>query len=102
MSQSKRMSLVEALTGTLVGLLLAFVVNAFMMHLTGVTASAAQNFVIVAGHTVVSMIRQYALRRFFNYLPQLQAWWVVRRPDVIKFIDKVLELYARGRSGRRW
>lgn len=102
MSQSKRMSLVEALTSTLVGLLLAFVVNVFMMHLTGVQASAARNLVIVAGHTVVSMVRQYALRRFFNALPRLQAWWIVRRPDVIRWVDKVLEMYARNRSGRRF
>lgn len=66
MSQSKAMSLVEAITNTLVGLALAFAVNAALMHWTGVTATAMQNFLIVAGHTVVSVLRSYLIRRVFN------------------------------------
>lgn len=66
MSQSKTMSLVEAITNTLVGLALAFAVNAALMHWTGVTATAMQNFLIVAGHTVVSVLRSYVIRRLFN------------------------------------
>lgn len=66
MSQSKLMSLVEAITNTLVGLALAFAVNAALMYWTGVTATAMQNFLIVAGHTVVSVLRSYVIRRMFN------------------------------------
>lgn len=71
MSQSKAMSLVEAITNTLVGLALAFAVNAALMHWTGVTATAMQNFLIVAGHTVVSVLRSYVIRRMFNRYPEL-------------------------------
>jgi hypothetical protein len=60
------MSFVEAITNTLVGLALAFAVNAALMHWTGVTATAMQNFLIVAGHTVVSVLRSYVIRRMFN------------------------------------
>ena len=60
--------MVEAVTNTVVGLFLAFMVNAALMHWTGVTASAMQNLLIVGGHTVVSVVRSYVLRRLFN-------WW---------------------------
>ena len=99
MSQSKMMSLVEAITNTLVGLALAFAVNAALMHWTGVTATAMQNFLIVAGHTVVSVLRSYLLRRLFNaqWRPRLQAWWIVRRRGVVQFIDRMADAYGRGR-----
>lgn len=104
MSQSKMMSLVEAIANTFVGLALAFAVNAALMHWTGVTATAMQNFLIVAGHTVVSVLRSYLLRRLFNadWRPRLQAWWIVRRPAVVRAIDKICDAHAKYRSGRRW
>jgi len=89
MIQSKAMSLVEAITNTLVGLALAFAVNAALMHWTGVTATAMQNFLIVAGHTVVSVLRSYMIRRMFN-----GGWRAA--------LDRVLTCHERYRSGRRW
>ena len=66
MNQTKLMSFVEAITNTFVGLALAFAVNAALMHWTGVAATAMQNFLIVAGHIVVSVLRSYVIRRMFN------------------------------------
>ena len=89
MSQSKMMSLVEALVNTVVGLALAFAVNEALMHWTGVTATAAQNFLIVAGHSVASVLRSYAIRRLFN-----SGWRAA--------LDRALTYHERYRSGRRW
>jgi len=99
-TQSKSMSLLEAVTNTVVGLFLAFMVNAALMHWTGVTASPMQNLLIVSGHTVVSVVRSYLLRRLFNagWRPRLQAWWIVTRPRVEEFLDRASCWY--GRSGR--
>jgi hypothetical protein len=80
------MSFVEAITNTLVGLALAFAVNAALMHWTGVTATAMQNFLIVAGHTVVSVLRSYVIRRIFN-----GGWRAA--------LDRVLNCHERYRSG---
>ena len=88
MSQSKAMSFVEAITNTLVGLALAFAVNAALMHWTGVTATAMQNFLIVAGHTVVSVLRSYVIRRIFN-----GGWRAA--------LDRALTCHEHYRSGRR-
>lgn len=64
--QTKIQSLVEAVTNTLSGLVLAFVVNMLLMGAVGVSATAKQNLLIVGGHTIVSVIRSYVVRRFFN------------------------------------
>ena len=64
--QTKIQSLVEAVTNTLFGLVLAFVVNMLLMGAAGVSATAKQNLLIVGGHTIVSVIRSYVVRRFFN------------------------------------
>lgn len=98
--QSKLMSLAEAVTNTVVGLFLAFMVNAALMHWTGVTASAMQNLLIVGGHTVVSVVRSYLLRRLFNagWRPRLQAWWICKRPAVVQFLERMWCWY--GHHGR--
>ena len=64
--QTKIQSLVEAVANTLSGLVLAFIVNMLLMGAAGVTASHEQNAIIVVGHTVVSVIRSYVVRRYFN------------------------------------
>ena len=64
--QTKIQSLVEAVINTLSRLVLAFVVNMLLMGAAGVTASPKQNLLIVGGHTIVSVIRSYVVRRFFN------------------------------------
>lgn len=64
--QTKIQSLVEAVINTLSGLVLAFVVNMLLMGAAGVSATAKQNLLIVGGHTIVSVIRSYVVRRFFN------------------------------------
>lgn len=66
--QSKRMSFVEACTNTAFGLVLAFALNALLMHWAGVTFTMTQNLLIVSGHTIVSVVRTYVLRRLFNRL----------------------------------
>lgn len=89
MSQSKWMSFVEAVTNTMIGLVIAFVLNAFLMAAAGVTATATQNALIVVGHTVVSVLRSYFIRRMFN-----GGWRAA--------LDRVLTCHERYRSGRRW
>ena len=64
--QTKIQSLMEAVTNTLSGLVLAFIVNMLLMGAAGVTATPKQNLLIVGGHTVFSVIRTYVIRRFFN------------------------------------
>lgn len=64
--QSKVESLVEACVNTLIGMTLAFALNIFLLSANGIVATPAQNLSLVLGHTVLSVVRSYVLRRFFT------------------------------------
>lgn len=64
--QSHRASIAEVLTNTAVGLAIAFVSQAAICYMSGINLSAKDNATIVGGMTVVSIVRQYVIRRFFN------------------------------------
>ena len=66
--QKKRHSLYEALVSTAVGFVLAAVIQAWLYKWYGIEVSHSQNLQIVGILTVVSVLRGYGLRRFFNWL----------------------------------
>lgn len=66
MSQSKIMSLMEALTNTGVGLIIAWFAQTWFLHIMDVNITHQQNFALVMFMTVVSILRSYFLRRLFN------------------------------------
>ena len=68
MNQSRRMSFVEAITNTLVGFLLALVVQILAFPVVGLTLGPGENIGIAALFTAVSIARSYVLRRFFERL----------------------------------
>jgi len=76
MTQSRRMSLIEAITNTAVGYLLAVVVQLIAFPRFGLDVTFADNVAIAALFTAVSIARSYALRRLFERL---------RRPAPIPF-----------------
>lgn len=67
MTQSRTDSLMETLTNTAIGLFVAIVGNAIILPVVlGVHVSTADNLIIAAGFTVLSIARQYVIRRTFN------------------------------------
>jgi hypothetical protein len=68
MTQSRRMSLVEAVTNTMVGYLLALIVQLISFPLFGLEVSLADNLAIALIFTAVSIARSYTLRRLFEQL----------------------------------
>ena len=66
MNQSQRMSFVEAITNTVVGFLLALVVQLLAFPAVGLTLGLGENIGIAALFTAVSIARSYVLRRFFE------------------------------------
>ena len=66
--QSKRESLVEGLLNNLSSFFISWVMQVTVIpYVFGITISAKQGIGIVALFTVVSLIRQYIIRRVFNY-----------------------------------
>ena len=74
--QSKRDSLMEAVTNTTVGFFVSLLTWAALAPIMGIPLVWSQNFIITAVFTVVSVIRSYILRRAFN---GRTVWQVISR-----------------------
>lgn len=71
--QSRLSSLIEATINTLIGLLVSFVAWPVAAWLTGITYSTGQHVGVVAFFTVISVVRSYVVRRWFNHRIKLAA-----------------------------
>jgi hypothetical protein len=65
--QTKRQSMIEAITNILVGYWVNIFANFFIFPIFGWELSLRDNLVIGVFYTVVSLVRSYSLRRFYNY-----------------------------------
>lgn len=66
MTQSKLGSFIEALANTLIGYVINLGVQLVLYPLYGATFTFGQNLQIGLAFMVVSLLRSYGLRRFFN------------------------------------
>lgn len=66
MSQSKKNSFIEALVNTFIGLLVTFFVSPFIYWICDVKITLPQMGAATLLFTVVSVIRNYVIRRWFN------------------------------------
>jgi putative effector of murein hydrolase len=64
--QSRRLSLIEALTNVAVGYVLAVFTQILVFPWFGIHPSVGENLVLGSVFTAVSLIRGYALRRLFT------------------------------------
>ncbi len=68
MSQSRQLSLLEAVTNVAVGYVLAVATQIVVFPAFGLQANLGDNLAIGAVFTGISLIRSYALRRLFEFL----------------------------------
>lgn len=66
MTQSRRMSLIEAITNVAVGYALAVAAQIMVFPWFGLDASFGENLALGGIFTAISLIRGYALRRLFE------------------------------------
>lgn len=66
--QTSRQSAIEVLAGTLIGFLVAFAAQLFIMEHYGIRSTLSQDLAITIFFTGISIVRGYAVRRFFNWL----------------------------------
>ena len=72
-AQSRRMSALEAAVNVLVGYVVALAAQAVIFPLFGFHATLGQNAAIGVLFTLVSLVRSYCLRRFFEGLRARQG-----------------------------
>ena len=68
--QTKTQSLIESLVNILIGYGVAVASQVVIFPWFGIRVSVSDNLWIGAWFTVISLIRSYGLRRFFNWLHQ--------------------------------
>ena len=73
MKQSRRMSLIEALSNVAIGYGVAVLPQIAVFPLFGLQVSLSDNLLIGALFTLVSVARSYAVRRIFERMRALSA-----------------------------
>jgi len=66
LGQTKKQSLTEALINVAVGYVISFISLSIILPLMGIASSPGKNVQITLYFTAISIIRSYALRRYFN------------------------------------
>lgn len=64
--QTKRQSFIESLTNVAVGYSISLLSLFIIFPLLGIESSTPKNLLITLYFTVLSIVRSYVLRRFFN------------------------------------
>lgn len=64
--QSKKQSLIESLTSTTIGIIIGVVLNLTILPIFGYPVSLSDSLWISVIFTVISIIRSYIIRRWFN------------------------------------
>ena len=72
--QRKLGSFIEAWGNTVVGFGINFTANWFLLPLVGAKLTLGTNFLLGLAYTLISVARQYVIRRYFN---GLKAGWNV-------------------------
>ena len=64
--QTKRQSAIESLTSTTIGIIIGIVLNLTILPIFGYPVSVVDSLWISVIFTVISIIRSYIIRRWFN------------------------------------
>ena len=66
--QTKKMSLIETVSSVIIGFIVALISQLIIFPVFGIEVTLTENLLIGAFFTIVSIIRGYYVRRFFNWL----------------------------------
>ena len=64
--QTKKQSFIESLTSTTIGIIIGIVLNLTILPIFGYPVSVVDSLWISVIFTIVSIIRSYIIRRWFN------------------------------------
>ena len=64
--QSKKHSILESISNLVVGFIISMLSLYIIFPILAIESSTQQNFIITVYFTLISLIRSYVIRRFFN------------------------------------
>ena len=65
--QTKKYSLIESVVNTVVGFIVSFLIQIAIYPVLNIPVSFSQNIIITSVFTIISILRGYLIRRFFNF-----------------------------------
>jgi len=68
MKQTKKHSIIESVSQTIIGLLTSILIQAIIYPLLNIPVTFSQNLIITAVFFITSIVRGYFVRRIFNKL----------------------------------
>lgn len=68
MEQTKLQSKIEAVVNSIIGYIISVIAMYYLLPMFGVSISPTNNMALVAIFTVISILRNYVIRRYFNGL----------------------------------
>lgn len=89
--QTKKMSLIETLTNTGVGFLISLLTTQVVLPHYECSVTFSATFEITMIFTLVSIVRGYAIRRFFNWCNSWQTN-LARQPEPLKRRSKDMDM----------
>lgn len=64
--ENPRSAIIEAWTNIIIGFAINYVANLFILPLVGASFTLTENFLMGWVYTAISILRQYAIRRWFQ------------------------------------
>ena len=65
--QTKKYSLIESIVNTAVSFIVSFLIQIAIYPALNIPVSFSQNIIITSVFTIISILRGYLIRRFFNF-----------------------------------
>lgn len=66
--QTKKQSLVEIIISTAIGFVVSLISTFILFPIVGIESTSSKNVMVTVSFTVISIVRGYFVRRFFNNL----------------------------------
>jgi high-affinity Fe2+/Pb2+ permease len=66
MKQTKKQSIIESITQTVIGLVTSFLIQLIIYPILNIPVTFSQNLIITFVFFLASILRGYVIRRFFN------------------------------------
>jgi hypothetical protein len=66
MKQTKKQSIIESITQTVIGLVTSFLIQLIIYPILNIPVTFSQNLIITFVFFLASILRGYLIRRFFN------------------------------------
>jgi uncharacterized membrane protein len=66
MKQTKKQSVLESITNTVIGLATSFIIQVILYPIMGIPVTIFENIIITLVFFIASLVRGYVIRRYFN------------------------------------